>query len=503
MTRIVAPRVLLTVFAAFLLAGPAARAGFGGVPGTRTRDDRRRDDDSAVDVLVEDEREATSREELEDVVRRRRGGFGGALKSTEEALSEAGLTLEELEREKAAQAKMRVTRVAIPRDLLLLYDWSLRFTKAIRPQAVWVKRDLILLQTRPDANELYAIDRMNGNILWKVILTKQITYPPEVTKEAVYVVVDNYIIAIDKVQGRVIWRRQPDFPISAQPMVIEPTIYVPSWEGKFYALDSTRKEKIYVKGKTEETTYRAFEYDLRYRWHLTTKGSIIAPGVEKDQMLYFGSEDGFMYCMSRDGELRYQFQTQGKVQASPAAIRPTVFVGATDYNLYAVDRLTGEQQWHFPAGGDILSPPTADPTSQLVYVPVRGQGYYALHTFDGRIMWHMKEGKIIAGLSADRIYMLMAGRRLAAMEKKTGRVTWLSLLAGFAFGIESTNDWTDEADPMRVYLVDAANVLVSLREQERLYRSKKQEAASAPAGEEAAPADEAAPVAEEEEEAAW
>ncbi|MBN1807559.1 MAG: PQQ-binding-like beta-propeller repeat protein [Planctomycetes bacterium] len=463
MTNLGRNLVILILVGIVAMPGRSEARGFGAT---------RRTDEEEGGSVSEDSGGLATADDLEQAIRSRRAGFRSSKKSLSTLLEEGGMTLEEWEREKAAQAQMRITKVEIPEDLLLEYDWSLPFHQAIRRDGIWVCKDMILVLTR--GNSLYAIDRLLGRVLWEVVLRSKPSYPPEVTQTAVYVVVDNYIIAIDKVQGQIIWRKQPDFPISASPLVIEPNIFVPAWDGKFYSLEIKRREKVYLRGTTEDTTFRSYEYNLYYRWHHTTQGHIVASATDREGALYFGSEDGYLYSISRDGELRFQFQTQGKIEATPDCSGATCFVGATDFNLYGVDRLTGDEKWHFSAGGDLRKSASVD-GNQLVYVPVRNQGYYALNAVTGREMWHIKDGIGIAGLSPDRVYMYLDDNRLAAIDKNRGRVTWISLMRGFAFCVDSPNRWQDPKDPMRVYLVSNNNVLVSLKEQERLFKGEKAE----------------------------
>ncbi|HHN46549.1 MAG TPA: hypothetical protein ENN09_03830 [Planctomycetes bacterium] len=461
MTGLSLQRVFVVFAAVVVFAAMSAEGAFGG---------RRTEDDSSSVGMDDGAGGLASADDLEQAIRSRRAGFRSSKKSLSELLEEGGVTLEEWEREKAAQAQLRITKVEIPDDLLLEYDWSLPFGPAIKKDGIWVRKDILLVLTRD--NSLYAIDRLNGKVLWEVRLTAKPLFPPTVTATYVYVVVQNYIVAIDKVQGQVVWRRQPDFPISAAPLVMEPNIYLPAWDGKFYCLEIKRREKLYVRGATEETTFRSHEYDLYYRWHHTTRGHIVSSAIDREGVLYFGSGDGYLYSISRDGELRFAFQTQGKLEASPSCNSATVFTGSTDFNLYGVDRLTGDEKWRFPAGGDLREPPVAD-GNKFVFVPVLNKGYHALNAVTGRELWHIPDGTMVAGLSPDRAYFFLDDTRLAAVDKERGRVTWISLLRGFAFGVENPNKWHDPADPMRVYLVSSGNVLVSLKEQPRLFKSER------------------------------
>ena len=83
-----------------------------------------------------------------------------------------------------------------------------------------------------------------------------------------------------------------------------------------------------------------------------------------------------------DPHIVWQFETGG-VRSSPAVVNGTVFVGALDGTLYAIDAATGVEQWRFLAGGYVGSPAVFD---DIVLVSGDG-GLFALDADDGTEIW--------------------------------------------------------------------------------------------------------------------
>jgi len=62
------------------------------------------------------------------------------------------------------------------------------------------------------------------------------------------------------------------------------------------------------------------------------------PVVDKEGSVYFGSVDGKMYAVNKDGKLLWEYQTGGKItEASPAfSSNGTLYFTSMDGYLYAV-----------------------------------------------------------------------------------------------------------------------------------------------------------------------
>ncbi|MHC4201583.1 MAG: outer membrane protein assembly factor BamB family protein, partial [Planctomycetota bacterium] len=212
---------------------------------------------------------------------------------------------EQLERE----ASIKRAGVRLPPDMPLTYVWSLPLKKQVTGERILVRRDVILMVV--DWTVLYCIRKSDGVPVWAIDLGGEPQFEPAVTERMVYVFVKNRLIGIDRGRGEIAWRISPSFAASAGPCVAEPTLYIPAWDKRLYAVEVRSHERVFYAGVRTEETLKTTEYDFRPVWHKTAKGHIMGTPVLTDGLLYFGAEDGYLYSVSVDGEARYRSQTQG------------------------------------------------------------------------------------------------------------------------------------------------------------------------------------------------
>jgi len=96
----------------------------------------------------------------------------------------------------------------------------------------------------------------------------------------------------------------------------------------------------------------------RPRWRYKTGGSIEnCPALGDDGNVYFGSDDGYVYALDRNGSLNWRLQTGAAVKSSPAlAPDGTVYIGSNDGALYAISP-GGALKWRYQTGDSIISSP--------------------------------------------------------------------------------------------------------------------------------------------------
>lgn len=87
----------------------------------------------------------------------------------------------------------------------------------------------------------------------------------------------------------------------------------------------------------------------------------------------------------RSPHVKWKFHTNGYVISSPAVVGDLVYVGSTDGNLYAVDRLTGALRWKFATRGRVSSSPAV--SNGFVYFCSYDGYFYALDAANGKLQW--------------------------------------------------------------------------------------------------------------------
>src|SRR5215210_7207529 len=102
------------------------------------------------------------------------------------------------------------------------------------------------------------------------------------------------------------------------------------------------------------------------RWQFETDGRVDSTPVVVDGIVYFGSDDGNVYAVAADtAEERWRFAAAGAVDSSPAVANGLVYVGSADGSFYALDASSGEVRWQVETPGAITSSPVV--VGELVY----------------------------------------------------------------------------------------------------------------------------------------
>ncbi len=175
-----------------------------------------------------------------------------------------------------------------------------------------------------------------------------------------------------RADGTVKW--QVDLPdwVDASPLIGRDgaTIYVGSWDGKFYALDRAT-------GAT--------------KWSFDTEAFVSATAAQgADGTLYVPGGDGFLYALNEAGEEQWAFPATDWIQTAPAvAADGAIYFGSWDDRFYAVSA-AGELLWSVQAGGDIAAGAAVAADGTVVFGS-RDRFVYALN-WDGSVKWSFETG---------------------------------------------------------------------------------------------------------------
>ncbi len=151
------------------------------------------------------------------------------------------------------------------------------------------------------------------------------------------------------------------------PVVDGITVYIGCYNGKVYVLNASNS--------------------LRKLWNYPSGDTLLGPIVGSPAVdngyLYFGSSDKYLYAVdTATKQLKWKFETGGKIWSTPVVYNGTVFVGSFDKKLYALDALTGDKKWEFKAGGAIASSPIV--YNDTIYFGSLDRKFYALDAATGQ-----------------------------------------------------------------------------------------------------------------------
>jgi outer membrane protein assembly factor BamB len=121
----------------------------------------------------------------------------------------------------------------------------------------------------------------------------------------------------------------------------------------------------------------------------------------------------------------WEFKCEDEVRSSPVVADGTVYVGAYDNNLYALDAKTGEFRWKYPTEGGIAATPSV--WKDRVLIGSEDRLLYAISSRTGRILWTCPtEGRIrsSARVEFEHAFFGSDDFRLYAVNAQSGRVVW-------------------------------------------------------------------------------
>jgi outer membrane protein assembly factor BamB len=279
---------------------------------------------------------------------------------------------------------------------------------------------------------LYALDRVTGAVRWKRDVGSPIASSPAVgTRRVFFGTRDGKFHALDAATGEVRWRLAtgPDFPwpwghesgdvYTSSPVHVDGTVIFGAGDGRVYAVDArTAKPK----------------------WTASTGGRVRSSPAVDGGRVYVGSADGRVYAFDLvTGAPRWRYDTEGvkldsrnfgydrrTVQSSPTVSGGTVFVGARDGFLYAIDAVTGQLRWRFDHKISWVNTSPGVENGIVYAGSSDGQFVQAVNAATGQEVWRSKAGVTWSSpaIARDVVYAGDGSGRVNAFDKRTGEALW-------------------------------------------------------------------------------
>ena len=134
-------------------------------------------------------------------------------------------------------------------------------------------------------------------------------------------------------------------------------------------------------------------------WKYETGGQVWSSPAVIDGVVYVGSFDGSFYALnSSTGSMLWSFPTGGEVYSSPAISNGIVYFGSFDNCVYGLNASNGFQLWKFKTGGKVFSSPTI--ATGVVYFGSDDGFVYALEAQTGDLLWSYETGDTVQSSSS-------------------------------------------------------------------------------------------------------
>ncbi len=378
----------------------------------------------------------------------------------------------------AGKSPVAAAQVDAPKGMNLESLWSLQITKG-RIRHAWVSGDYALVITEKP-NILHLIRLRDGYSHWSCEFDHPIetAYPPAISEDGVMVVSDNRIMRIDRAFGSLVCIVDPEMSISARPILstwvdlqdspgVFPVVYVPSYSGRIWAMQIRKTEREMANPVPGAPPIKIERYGVNKGWSTGTPaahGQITAPALMLDGFIYICTSDGYvMGLKDNDGRPAFRLQTQGQVINGVSLGGSRAYFGSTDYKVYCVDRRSGEKYWEFPSGGPVIERPLPDPEAKAVYALSDEQGVFGLDDKDGHELWQNRDVARLLGVGRKAVYAHDSKGRFLALDKKTGKVTWLCQPGDLAV-FQNTEQFDRAGGQLALLAVTPKNEIVCLVE---------------------------------------
>jgi outer membrane protein assembly factor BamB len=304
------------------------------------------------------------------------------------------------------------------------WSWDAHVLLEFPPIAVG---DRLFLTTND--GRVVALNRKNGNVVWKRDMGYLAASSPAYGDKKIYVTIlerqrnlrAGRVTALRARDGKLVWSRPLASRTESSPLYDDGRVYFGAEDGSVYAM-------------------RAGNGSVS--WKFRAGGAVKGGLALADGKLYFGAYGGTAYALwQRTGRVAWSTGTSGanfglsagNFYATPAVAFGRVFIGNTDGNMYSFSSETGELAWRRGTGSYVYASaavaqvPGGRPT---VYFGSYDGTFYALDARSGDTRWTYEDGGKISGAATvvgNIVYYSNWGKRnTTALGASTGRKVWTS-----------------------------------------------------------------------------
>ena len=136
--------------------------------------------------------------------------------------------------------------------------------------------------------------------------------------------------------------------------------------------------------------------NLQLLWTFQAGDMIESTAAIVDGTVYIGALDGILYAIdARTGEKRWTYQTNSSIKASPAIHDGVVYFGDGDGVFHAVDINTQKMKWQFSTEGEIIS--SANFAGDRVLFGSYDGFLYCLNRESGELVWKFETEGYVHG----------------------------------------------------------------------------------------------------------
>jgi outer membrane protein assembly factor BamB len=278
----------------------------------------------------------------------------------------------------------------------------------------------------------YCLEKQTGKRVWQAQTPTEkrafrLFSTPSVSDGIVAVGSANeHLYAFDAASGKPIFDVKLDDWVRSRPIVAKGKVYAATLSGTLFCVASAeRKPRIVFKKKISEHAILA---DLTYY----------------QNKILINDSDLYTHCLDENGREIWKkslldgFEKQGNriladqiaggayYQSKPTVADNTVFFGAPNRFVYAVDAQTGTEKWKFEMGASVSVAPVYDKGQIFAGQQGGEDAFYCLDAQTGQPKWTQTVGWVwgSANVSDGMVFIPGIDGYANALDAKTGAIVW-------------------------------------------------------------------------------
>jgi outer membrane protein assembly factor BamB len=281
--------------------------------------------------------------------------------------------------------------------------------------------------------------------LWRFTAERKISSSPALHEGKVFFGSwDQHLYAVDAQTGKLHWKYNTGNAVNTKPAFHGSSVITASRSGQIYALDSGSGDlrwKIPVSTGRMAASPNGSWVDSSPAVGEYTCGS--TPGSEPLKRLFVGCDNRDLHAFNlKDGTEEWRFPTYNWILSRPAVAHYKVYFGSLDGRIYAVDARSGALAWYYTVGKHLRYSPAVVPGSvvcegvagsplvvdETVYCGADDGFLYALDTSTGAEQWVFQTQKWIWGQPlwmAGVLIVASADGNVYGLEASSGKRLWV------------------------------------------------------------------------------
>jgi len=288
-----------------------------------------------------------------------------------------------------------------------------------------------------NAGYLYAIDIITGKIETSTLIQAITNLSMVAYNDNLYIGANDSMYCYNLTGGKV-WAYGPGTQCTSSPQIANGHVYFGAGP-QIHAVDATNGVGIWISTISNSIDIKS------------------SPRVSNN-LVYFGAQDKKIYALNEsDGSLKWEYMTVDKITSSPLVYGGMCIIGSTDYGVYCIDTtspslpMQGELRWKYPTLDRVnYSSPTVHPATNTILIGSYDFNLYAIDHVTGDLKWKYPAGSIIKSspvVYGDYVYFVSVDRYLYCVDVRNGGIVWKSFTNGSTESSPMVDDLADGQYP--------------------------------------------------------